>query len=307
MSPAGSNRYLVRTEAGRRREVVTPEGVPLGLTLSDAGDRAAAFLLDLIFIAVALFCITLLASMAGAGGDLSADWTTPFVLLVSFFLRNFYFMFFELRWQGSTPGKRIIGIRVIDGQGGPLTADAVVARNLVRDIEVFLPLVVLLVPEQLVAEAPGWAQIVSTIWLLVFAFMPLFNKDRMRVGDLVGGTLVVLAPKALLLPDIGGEERERATHAAGTFRFTDEQLDVYGEYELQVLENVLRGSADDAHHAEAMAAVCESIKTKIQWDPLEWNVDPERFLREFYAAQRARLEKKLLFGKRQKDKFSRTQ
>ena len=55
-----------------------------------------------------------------------------------------------------------------------------------------------------------------------------------------------------------------------------------------------------------MSAVCESIKTKIEWDRFSWNVDPERFLREFYAALRARLEKKMLFGKRQKDKYSRT-
>jgi len=306
MSRTGADRYLTRAEAGRRREVITPEGVPLGLTLSDAGDRASAFLLDLVFIGVTLLALTLLASLAG-GGTLRADWTTPFVLLVAFFLRNFYFMFFELRWQGSTPGKRIIGIRAIDGHGGPLTADAVVARNLVRDIEFFVPLSVLLAPEQIVAGGSGWAQLVSVAWLLVFAFLPLFNKDRLRVGDLVAGTLVVLAPKALLLPDISGEEIVRATRAAGAYSFSDKQLGVYGEYELKVLENVLRGGGDDIHHGEAMAAVCESIKTKIGWDRLNWNVEPDRFLREFYAAQRARLEKKMLFGKRQKDKFSRTE
>jgi len=305
MSSKVGARYLLRTETGRRREVVTPEGVPLGLTLAEAGDRASAFLLDGVFIAAALIALTLLASWAG-GGEIGASWTTPFVLLAAFFLRNFYFMFFELRWQGSTPGKRIIGIRVIDGHGGPLTADAVVARNLVRDIEVFIPLSVLLVPAQLWPNAPGWAQLLSCGWLLVFVFMPLFNKDRLRVGDLVAGTLVVLAPKALLLPDIGGEETTRAARAERAYTFTDKQLDVYGEYELQVLEAVLRGETDELHRGEAMEAVCERIKVKIQWDRSSWNVDAERFLREFYAALRARLERKLLFGKRQKDKYSRT-
>jgi uncharacterized RDD family membrane protein YckC len=300
------DRYVIRRDRGTRREVITPEGVPLGLTLSDAGDRATAFLLDAVFIAAAGFLLLLLASWAG-GGEIGADWTTPFVLLVTFFLRNFYFMFFELRWQGTTPGKKIIGIRVIDGHGGPLTADAVIARNLVRDLEVFLPLSVLLVPAQLWPTASGWARLLSSAWLLVFMFMPLFNRDRMRVGDMVAGTLVVLAPKALLLPDIGGQEASRAARKEQLHSFTDEQLDIYGEYELQVLEKVLRGETDEIHRSQAIEAVCERIKAKIHWDRASWNVDSERFLREFYAALRARLERKMLFGKRQKDKYSRSE
>ena len=303
MSRTVADRYLARAEAGRRREVITPEGVPLGFTLADAGDRASAFLLDGVFIGLAIILLALLAKLAG-GGALAAGWTTSFVLLAAFFLRNFYFMFFELRWQGSTPGKRIIGIRVIDAQGGPLTADAVVARNLMRELEVFIPLSVLLAPDQLWPDAHGWARLLSSLWLLAFVFMPLFNKDRRRVGDLVAGTLVVLTPRALLLPDICVEETSGTAGAPAAYAFTDAQLDIYGEYELQVLEGVLRGETNSMHQAEALAAVCERIKAKIGWDRASWNVDSERFLREFYAALRAHLERKLLFGKRQKDKFS---
>ena len=304
MSAPGDQGYLDRHDRGTRREVVTPEGVPLGLTLGRAGDRASAFLIDATFIFTAGFIILFLVGLAG-DRDVERSWAMPFVLLITFFLRNFYFMFFELRWQGATPGKRIIGIRVIDGHGGPLSADAVIARNLVRDIEVFLPLQILLVPEQLWPDAAGWARFLSSLWLVIFVLMPLFNKDRLRIGDMVAGTLVVLQPKALLLSDIGGQEVSRA-HQEHSYTFTEKQLEIYGIYELQVLEDVLRGGDDELHRLEAIATVCDKIKAKIGWEHDAWQVEPERFLREFYAALRARLEKKLLFGKRREDKYSST-
>ena len=79
--------------------------------------------------------------------------------------------------------------------------------------------------------------------------------------------------------------------------FTDAQLDVYGVYELQVLEDVLR-RAD----ASAMETVAQRIRHKIRWERRD--EPPEPFLRAFYAALRARLEQRLLLGKRKADKHS---
>ena len=290
--------------AAGRRDVLTPEGVPIVLTIAERGDRAAAFLLDALIIGVALVVIGLLASWGGGGGD----WAAPFVLLTLFILRNFYFVIFEIRWRGQTPGKRALKTRVVDRRGGPLTADAVVARNLMREIEIFLPLGVLLVPEQLWPSAPAWAKVVASIWVLILVFLPFFNRDRLRVGDLVAGTMVVRAPRAVLMPDIGGEVVQRAAarqHQQPVYAFTPEQLDVYGIYELQVLEGVLRDETGGASHYEALEVVAEKVKTKINWDRTRWNVPAEAFLREFYAALRAHLERKMLFGKRREDKFSK--
>jgi uncharacterized RDD family membrane protein YckC len=288
-------------DEGTRREIVTPEGIPLGLRLADVGERATAFMIDFICILVVTVLLAWLTSLATGGGK--ASFITAFAIVVSFVLRNFYFVFFELRWQGSTPGKRIVGLRVIDGRGGPLDAHAVFARNLVRDIEVFLPLQVLLVPEQLWPNAPGWARLLSMLWLLVFMLMPLLNKDRLRIGDMVGGTIVVLQPKSVLLPDIGAEGPTAGSARAPTYVFTSQQLDAYGIYELQVLENVLRGQ-DRLDNRAALETVCERIKVKIDWERSRWHVDPNVFLRDFYAALRARLERKMMFGKKRKDKYS---
>lgn len=297
-------------DQGEKRQVLTPEGVPLSLSLADRGDRASAFLLDAVIISVSLVALALLAQLA-LGSDLRhQSWTGPFVLVALFLVRNFYFLVLEIRWRGRTPGKRALGIRVVDRHGGSLRAEAVVARNLMREIEVFLPLQVLVAPQVLWPDVPGWARVFASLWAFALALMPLFNRDRLRVGDLVAGTMVVKAPRAALLPDIGGQEMARAIapaqgQAQARFTFTSEQLDVYGIYELQVLEDVLRRDDTDFAHYEALEAVCEKIKQKIHWDKNRWRVDPDRFLREFYAALRAHLEKKMLFGKRQEDKFSR--
>jgi uncharacterized RDD family membrane protein YckC len=290
---------------GERREIITPEGVPLQLTLADRGDRAAGFLIDAVILIAAVIGLAFLAHLSSHGDlETGGGWTTPFVLLALFFLRSFYFLFFEIRWRGQTPGKRALRIRVVDRRGGPLTADAVVARNLMREIEVFLPLAVIASPEMLWPGSPGWARAVASGWALILAFLPLFNRDRLRVGDLVGGTMVVRAPQAVLLPDIGGQVAQEAARAATRYQFTPRQLDAYGIYELQVLEGVLRGGDNLVANLEALAVVCEKIQVKIGWERDRWQVDSERFLREFYAALRAHLERKMLFGKRREDKYS---
>jgi hypothetical protein len=84
------------------------------------------------------------------------------------------------------------------------------------------------------------------------------------------------------------------------FVFTEAQLDQYGVKELQVLETVLR-------HAEpqAMDAVASRIRTKINWRRTPAELDSE-FLQAYYAALRRRLEQRMLFGVRKKDKHDRS-
>jgi len=93
------------------------------------------------------------------------------------------------------------------------------------------------------------------------------------------------------------------TSAAVAYSFNDAQLSIYGIYELQVLEGVLRISPGDLSQLEVLRTVSDKVRAKIGYEP---NVlDHERFLREFYTAQRTHLEQKLLFGQRRQDKFSR--
>jgi uncharacterized RDD family membrane protein YckC len=286
------------------RRIETPEGVILPIELGQRGERAVAFILDFLIvmgIIIALYLLLIVVILGGKFGGIG--WLFALVMLASFFIRSFYFAFFELRWQGRTPGKRTMGLRVIDRAGGPLTPQAVLARNLMREVEVFLPITVLISGT---FKGEIWETLATIGWLAVFMFMPLFNRDALRVGDMIAGTWVVSAPKALLLRDLAhGEATDAAEAPASTYyNFTTKQLDAYGIYELQTLEGVLRDQRPTA--GEVRAEVAKRIRNKIGMPPADpANPDTERFLAEFYTAMRARLERRMLFGIRRRDKHDK--
>lgn len=275
----------------RRRAFVTPEGVDLGLRIGEASERAAAFLLDMAIIAAGLIGLTLLCILAFAGSrGQGGEWIGVIWLLGGFCARNLYFIAFELGPRAATPGKRIIGLRVAARRGGRLTADAIFARNAMREIEVYLPLSFLLSRGQ---DVDAWLIALGCLWCAVFVLFPLFNRDRLRIGDLVAGTWVVKAARPRLLPDLIA----RGGAGDGRFAFTQAQLDAYGIKELHVLEDVLR-----RNHLPTVAAVAERIRKKIGWtqglEEADW-----AFLDAYYAALRRRLEGRLLLGRRRADKF----
>jgi uncharacterized RDD family membrane protein YckC len=281
--------------AERVHQVVTPEGVPIRLTVAGAGDRLGALLLDVLVIVVAIVVLGLGLAFGGAFAAADADLVLSLAWLAIFFLWTFYFPIFELAWQGQTPGKRVVKIRAVDARGGPLTAEAVIARNLTRELEILLPAMAVFSPGALFPGGPGWFALVPLGWMIALGFLPLFNRDRLRVGDIVAGTVVIRLPEAVLYADL-------SSRAPAAYAFSEEQLDVYGVYELQVLEGVLRGSGA-AGHPDAVRTVAEKIRQKIGWSgPV---ASDEAFLQAFYAAQRGRLERRMLFGKRRRSKHDR--
>lgn len=283
---------LRRREPGSRlRSLVTPEGVDLGVTLADAGTRASAFLLDAVIIMIAGFVITIVAflGLGGLGFDRSEPVVVAWIVLI-FFLRNAYFLAFEAGRGARTPGKRIMGLRVASRDGSGLAIDQVIARNLMREIEVFLPLSMLLA-----RAGTGVADTLTTvfglIWALIFALFPLFNRDRLRIGDLLAGTWVVEAPKRSLVEDL----TQRSAATPDVFRFTPAQLDAYGIAELHKLEEILRGEND-----AALNAVAKAIGDKIGMPFRDGRARP--FLTAYYGELRVHLERKLLLGKRRASK-----
>jgi uncharacterized RDD family membrane protein YckC len=272
----------------KQRTIITPEGIPLRFTLAGVGDRIAAFALDVFLQAVAIALLVMVFGLVGSSWR--GDWLVAIILVVAFLVMNFYFVVLEVRGQGATPGKRRTGIRVIDARGGQLETSSVIARNLVRELEVWMPMRFLLAHKLVWPEAPGWATALAIVWTFAFMLLPLFNRDRLRVGDLIAGTLVVQQPKVVLVPDL-------VATARGAYEFTAEQLAIYGVFELQVLEGVLRAQGD-----EDIRAIAGKVRAKIGYKaPV---ADDAEFLREFYTAQRAHLEQQLLFGHRREDKYS---
>ena len=290
----------------RQRTMVTPEGVALPLTLASRGSRAAALVLDLLILGTVtlLTMLLLLWTAFGTieGGEIeqmpgAAEFLVVIAMVFWFVAWNGYFMFFEMGPRGATWGKRMLGIRVASRDGGRLTPEAVVARNLLRDIELFLPLVMLMSAPGGSGGPAGWA---ALAWFLVFLLFPFFNKDRLRAGDLIAGTWVLDAPKMALADTMstsGSAATSTSDVTGAKYTFGEEELSIYGEYELQTLERVLREGRE-----QAIEAVAETICRKIGWNP--GSGDERAFLEAFYAQLRARLENDMRFGKRKVDKFS---
>ena len=276
-----------RTPRSLRRNFVTPEGVDLQLELGGAGVRAAAFMLDGLAILIVLIIVTIIIAMLFTA--IRSDAVSILWMIGFFLLRNGWFALFEMGGRGATPGKRLMGLRVVARDGARLTGGAVLARNAMREIEIFLPLSFLAM-QSAHGQADAFLVLFSLSWSGIFLFFPLFNRDRLRIGDLIAGTWVVRTVSGALGDDLGATlSRERRT-------FPEAALSLYGVYELQTLEEVLRGGRDDA-----IATVAATIRRKAD---LPDDGDDYRFLSDYYAALCARLERGLMVGQRRADKFA---
>ena len=284
--PYGPRRARAAGPDALRRTFITPEGVDLRLELGATGARIAAFALDVALILVILVVATLVigwAAIATRSELLVILW-----LIGAFMLRNGWFVLFEMSGRGATPGKRAMGLRVVARDGARLTAGAVIARNALREIELFLPLS-FLAAQTAQGTADAFLALFALAWSGIFLFFPLFNRDRLRAGDLVAGTWVIHAPGGKLAADIGPAPDRARRH------FSDAALALYGVYELQTLEDVLRGG-----RPSAVATVAATIRRKAN---IADDGDDLGFLTDYYLALCARLESGLLVGRRRQNKF----
>jgi uncharacterized RDD family membrane protein YckC len=158
-------------------EVLTAEKVPITFRVAGVGARFLAWLVDALLMVLLGFMGLLVASVYGAmkpGLALAVGAAWLFVLNWG------YFLLFEWLWHGQTPGKRLLGIRVIQWQGTAISFYQAAVRNLVRVVD-------------------------SLPWVLSIGLpMPLYavgfvaavcNRLHRRVGDLAAGTLVVHADR----------------------------------------------------------------------------------------------------------------
>jgi uncharacterized RDD family membrane protein YckC len=151
--------------------IETPEQTALEFNIAGVGSRFLALALDtLIQIAASMVfviggAIIFRALLPLASG---ATWAIALLGVLLFVIFIGYFAIFESVWNGQTPGKRLIGIRVIKDTGRPIAPSEAVARNLLR----------------LVDQMPGILYGVGIVSALV-------SKQNKRLGDFVAGTIVV--------------------------------------------------------------------------------------------------------------------
>lgn len=269
---------------------MTPDGVYLRLEVASLMERAFSLSVDILIILFATI-VSALGLLAAGGSGL--PWAAIGILMV-FALRYGYFLFFEFHLHGATPGKRLLGLRVMERSGGQLEVRSLVARNLMRDLELTLPLAALVAPEGIIGNVPWWLKLLSLSWIGLMIIVPMISSENLRIGDLVAGTVVVRVPNAPLLTD----------HAsvATSIRFARSQLSFYGERELDALADILRQIEKHKLDHKEMQVIAQTVARKISYSGPEPFSKPGLFLRSFYRAQRAQLEEHLLYGKRKGSK-----
>lgn len=216
------------------RALASPEGVELPLSLAGPIPRALAWFIDLLCrVAIFLLLSAVLAALLQVGQAI--------LVLVFFFLEWMYPIFCEMFFNGATPGKKVLHLRVLRDDGAPLNWRSSIVRNLLRTVD-FLP------------------------FLYVFGFFTMcFNRDFKRLGDLAAGTIVVHVPQldarrsirpqyaaiAPLAPPIGlelFEERAVLEFAARRHLWSDARAVELAQFAKPLLAGTMR-----AANGESMA------------------------------------------------------
>lgn len=147
--------------------------MPLEFAVAGIGSRFLAMAIDTLIQTGVALAIVIVVTVLGVSGALAgwlrvgSAWMAAAVM-ASFFLLYFgYFAFFEIVWNGQTPGKRRVGLRVIKNSGRPLTPAETLARNFLRIVD----------------QLPAFYGLGILVALL--------NRQNKRIGDFVAGAIVI--------------------------------------------------------------------------------------------------------------------
>jgi uncharacterized RDD family membrane protein YckC len=166
--------------------VLTPERVSLEYDIAGIGSRGAAAIVDTAIQAVVLVVVLFglgggaaaanAVLPAGQGGPARAVLILGLFVLAVFVVANGYYILFEIIWSGQTPGKRLVGVRVIRENGYPIRPVDAAIRNVVR--------------------LADWLPAMYGLGVLVM----LLNQRSKRLGDFAGGTIVVREGRRAAIP-----------------------------------------------------------------------------------------------------------
>jgi len=266
--------------------IETPERVLLAFALASIGNRFLAVLID-HFIQYMTILIVAWAFVSWSGvvdmnsierDELLAQmskWTIALMIVILFLIFAGYFIFFEWLWNGQTPGKRLMKLRVIREDGRPITLWEAVARNLLRIFD----------------AVPGFFLPVYSIGLVSIF---LSNRDQ-RIGDMFAGT-VVIRERTDEAPTFAETFSNQVSD--GAFRRvqkrTDFQADVnlLTEDEIEVVESFLRRRWDLSERQRLWMAwrvalpIMYKIKPNYDLQTFSYEGFLEEILHRFHARQR---------------------
>lgn len=214
-------------------DIQTPENVAFGYQVAGIGSRFLASLLDTIIVGLlqvvvlVLLILTLNMLSGSTFAEQLSTWLVAILGLIAAVFYWGYYIFFEMLWNGQSPGKRWVGLRVIRADGTPITLSESLIRNLARLID-FLP----------AAYGVG----------IVTMFI---DKQSRRLGDLAAGTLVVQDHASISIRDLSVK---RTVHLRPWAKVSVEGFPVerLTNNDLNLIENFLQ-RRDQLTHRDQLA------------------------------------------------------
>ncbi len=190
-------------------EIVTPENIAFEYRVAGPFRRFLAYVVDFVLrlvIIVGLFIVLMiLTTMAACSGLVSIIAPMGFSAFIIFFFAVtwFYGGLFETYWNGQTPGKRLLGLRVLTDEGQPINGMQAVMRNILRSADELPTLSPLAFPwaRDILEEIAPWLVDVPMYFIPTFVFALIVmatNRRFQRIGDIVCGTMVLVEERQWL-------------------------------------------------------------------------------------------------------------
>lgn len=259
----------------------TPENISVSYQLAGLGTRFVAWIVDMILVFLVTFLLFLILGITGVlAGDFLNDYfpenaleddsmdglviVTGIFYLIIGFGSFIYFFLAELFMRGQTPGKKSAGIRVAKLDGFSLDPFSIFVRSLFRVVDNMSP-----------------------VWLI-----PLLSKKHQRIGDLVGGTIVIVDNK-VKLSDLRQKLSSR-TSLDSKYVFDYSTLNLADAQDFETIEEILEGvgKLEVYKRTEILRMVVIPLAAKLEVDapPAQ---DFQRFLEDLLAAEFRRQNRKL--------------
>jgi uncharacterized RDD family membrane protein YckC len=226
-------------------KIDTPENVSFDYNVAGIGSRFLAALVDttlVFFLQAILLAIVILGIGLGVDqftGNFTG-WIIAILGMISFLFLWGYYIFFEILWNGQSPGKRLVGIRVIRIDGTPITASESIIRNLVRIID-------------LLPTAYG----VGVVTMFI-------NVNSRRVGDLAAGTVVVHDRQTKGLHELSPVQ-PATLDTSGSQEYLPDSfpLEKVTEHDLHIIEEFLSRRGELSNHTRLAGHLLESMIARL--------------------------------------------
>lgn len=258
---------------GQVIKVETPEQAEVELRIASFASRLVAAVLDyliLLGILLVLYACFIGILILTMGLDLLGGVTmyvATGLTIVTFLLQTFYFVLLELRNEGQTHGKRIVGIRTVMVSGHGLTVGGSLIRNLARIVD----------------ASP-------ILWII-----PGLDPQRRRIGDFLAGTVVVQAspapyvPPPISRPTYGGAVQNK-------FHFPAAVREKVSPDDIDLLEHFFHRLPGVTHPVQRQGLIrdlARRYRDRLEMAAAEVDEDPRRFLEELYFYVKDRFERSL--------------